>query len=318
MKQELLVKNIQCVQTNGQGKVCGGSLTLHEDKNVLKCQRCGNQYQSIGDVPILKPETDDSWYEQVDAEYKKIYSDRSRSLDIESNYLAYEREFMGQFVREHKIQGPCLEIGCGTGLFAEIVPNFIGLDYYLELLLAEGFESFNRLCADGRYIPLADASVECVYSFNALEHIPDVELAFSEMDRVLKPGGFLVLKPAWHCAWYNNELILVLPYQQLNARQKIVKGLLPILQSKLYKGLTRIPWRILRRMTSSKNNSLSWEKLTPYQGELWRGGDVDAVASIDCHEGILYYQSRGYQCLSHPSLFKQILAGHDLAVLRKP
>ena len=73
---------------------------------------------------------------------------------------------------------------------------------------------------------------------------------------------------------------------------------------------------IVRRITSGANAPLHWGRLTPYHGEAWIS-DADAVASIDCHEGILYYVNRGYTCLSHPTGIRQILAGHDLVLLQK-
>jgi SAM-dependent methyltransferase len=310
-KKYSLVSLLRCAQKNSQGTVCQG--TLHKNEDILTCYLCGYQYKDIQSVPVLKSEaleSSDTWFEHM-------YTNRSRTLELASSYLQNEREFMKRFVREHHVQGPCLEIGCGVGLFAETVPEFIGLEYSLESLLVDGFELFNRICADARVIPLADACVECVFSFHTLEHVPDVDLAFAEMHRVLKPGGFLVLKPAWHCTRYNTELIPVLPYHQLNIRQKFTKALLPLLRSKLYKLLTRFPHRLWRRVTCQKNNSLFWGRLTPYHGELWIS-DADATASLDSHEAMLYYQSRGYQCLSHVGAFKQLLAGHDIVVLRKP
>ena len=310
-KNKLPVSQLRCVQNNSDGEACRGTLTLSE--HTLTCSVCSYQYKQVHGVPVLKSEaleSSDTWFEQM-------YTDRSRNLELATNYLQYEREFIGQFVQEHNINGSCLEIGCGVGLFAEIVPNFIGLEYSLESLLADGFDPFSRLCADARLIPLADAGAECIFSFNTLEHVPDVDLAFAEMDRVLKPGGFLVLKPAWHCTRYNTELIPVLPYQQLNLRQKLTKALLPLFTSKLYKLITKVPYRFWRRITCRKNNPLSWGKLTPYHGDLWIA-DADATASIDSHEAILYYQSRGYQCLSHVGISKQLLAGHDIVILRKP
>ncbi len=309
-KNNLPVSLLRCTQKKSSGEVCRG--TLNQSDNTLSCHQCGYQYKQVHGVPVLKSEaleSSDTWFEQM-------YSGRSRSVELASDYLRDEREFIARFVREHNIQGPCLEIGCGIGLFAELVPEFIGLEYSLESLLIEGCESFSRFCGDARLIPLADASAECIFSFNTLEHVPDVDLAFSEIDRVLKPGGFLVLKPAWHCTRYNTELIPVLPYQQLNFRQKLTKALLPILTSKPYKLLTKLPYRFWRRITSRKNNPLSWGRLTPYHGDLWIA-DADATAILDSHEAILYYQSRGYQCLSHLGVFKQLLAGHDIVILRK-
>ena len=47
-----------------------------------------------------------------------------------------------------------------------------------------------------RYQPslsFANASFDKIYSFHAIEHIPDLAGVFAEMDRVLKPGGSVLL-----------------------------------------------------------------------------------------------------------------------------
>jgi hypothetical protein len=111
-------------------------------------------------------------------------------------------------------------------------------------------------------------------------------------------------------------LIPALPYSELSPRQKLVKALLPLLRSKPYKLFTWIPVRVARRLFRRRNNPLRWRRLTPYHGPRWTA-DADAVAGIDCHEAILYYATRGYQCLSHLTALQQLFAGHDLVVLRK-
>jgi ubiquinone/menaquinone biosynthesis C-methylase UbiE len=42
---------------------------------------------------------------------------------------------------------------------------------------------------DGRTIPLADASIDVVFSSNVLEHVPDLSRMHGEIRRVLAPGG---------------------------------------------------------------------------------------------------------------------------------
>jgi SAM-dependent methyltransferase len=311
MLQTTRLEILRCANGQCGGKRCLGE--LRESADALICNECGVRYPIVKGVGVFKLEDaqeSDGWFESM-------YAGRSRFVDLASDYLRAERAFMARFAVERGLAGPCLEIGCGTGCFAETVPDYIGLDYSLSSLLAEGFGWANRICGDGRWLPVADSSVECVFSFNTLEHVPDVELAFGEIDRVLRPGGYLVLKPAWHCTRSVTELIPVLPYSELNLRQKLVKALLPVFRSKAYKVATRVPHRVVRRLTSRRQNPLRWGRLTPYHGVDWVA-DADAVASIDCHEGILYYVSRGYRCLSHARAVDQILAGHDLVVLYKP
>jgi SAM-dependent methyltransferase len=310
MLQTISIDLLRCARVDPIHGRCLGR--LHEANGALDCEECGARYPIVCGVPVLKSERDvatESWFEAH-------YEGRSRTKDLASDYLASERAFVGRFAAQHALKGPCLEVGCGTGCFAEIVPGYIGLDYSLTSLTAEGFESAARVCGDARRLPFEDSAMECVFSFNALEHVEDVALAFAEIDRVLRPGGYLVLKPAWHCAKYVTELIPVRSYSELNNRQRLTKVLLPLLRSKPYKFVSRVPWRVVRRIMSRTNNPLSYGRLTPYHGESWIS-DADAAASIDCHEAILYYTSRGYTCVSHPTAVGQLLAGHDLVVLRK-
>jgi len=43
---------------------------------------------------------------------------------------------------------------------------------------------------DGQNIPVSDASVDLIFSSNVLEHIPDIEGALAEQQRVMKDGGY--------------------------------------------------------------------------------------------------------------------------------
>lgn len=308
---ENLLRLLSC-PTSTNGRACRGPLAATEAS--LACGRCGREFAIVSGVPVLHPEGNSlrasDWYETM-------YCGRSRTAELASDYLRAEREFIAGFSKDHSVKGPCLEIGCGVGLFAEVVRAFVGLEYSLEGLLVPGFESFNRVSGDATSLPFEDGSFELIFSFNTLEHIAGVEAVFEEIERVCAPGGFIVLRPAWHCARYVTELVPVLPYHDLSIRQKIVKLFLPILKCRAWKFTTRVPSRLRRRMTAGATPRLSFKKLTPYHGPKWIS-DADAEVSLDSHEGILYFVRRGYRCLSHRSVSAQVLAGHDTIVLQKP
>ncbi len=310
MEDRWLLEWIRCVKKGADDAVCRGRLIPVGDG--LECESCRARYPVVRGVPVLR---DAPRAQSVDW-FEGHYAGRSRTHELTTDYLRQERAFMAGFLKRSNVSGPCLEIGCGTGLFAETAPGYIGLEYAIEPLMASGFEAADRICGDAQRLPLADASMECVFSFNTLEHVPEVDLAFGEIDRVLKPGGLLVLKPAWHCTRYTTELIPVRSYGELSARQKLVKALLPVIRSRPYKLLTWIPGRVYRRLTRRPDNPLKWRRLTPYYGKEWIS-DADAAAGIDCHESIIYYTSRGYTCDSHSSALRQLLAGHDVVILRK-
>jgi ubiquinone/menaquinone biosynthesis C-methylase UbiE len=86
-----------------------------------------------------------------------------------------------------------LVVGCGSGreaavLAHELDAEVIGID------LSDAFDPVAARIADLRQgdatrMEFADASFDCVYSYHALEHIPDYRAALAEMQRVLEDGG---------------------------------------------------------------------------------------------------------------------------------
>jgi ubiquinone/menaquinone biosynthesis C-methylase UbiE len=91
-----------------------------------------------------------------------------------------------------------LPIGCiadvasGTGrhaaYLAERGHEVIAFDVTAEML-AHG--SGPRVQADLRSLPLPDDSVDAAVCTLALTHLPDLDAAFGELARVVRPGGTL-------------------------------------------------------------------------------------------------------------------------------
>lgn len=305
----LLQSLARCLQRTN-GAVCRGSLDFAVDRAV--CRACGREYPVHRGVPVLRQEIDADALEW----YDEMYCGRSRLKDIATVYLRSYRDRVTELTAVYQLTGPSLDIGCGTGLFADTVSGYVGLEYSPAALFAEGFEGHARIVGDARDLPFDDGSFELVISFNAIEHIDDVDKVYCEMHRVLRPGGMIIIKPAWHCKKYTTERIPIRPYHQLNLRQKMVKFLLPVIRSKPYKLLTWIPSRTWRRLTARHENSLKWTRFTPYFGPDWIE-DADACSGIDIHETILFFETRGYTSQSHTNLFGKLTAGHDLLVMTK-
>ena len=94
-----------------------------------------------------------------------------------------------------------LEIGAGTGYFtlnllqAGVVERAVATDIspgMLDALAANarsvGVEVETRV-ADAEQLPFADGSFDLVLGHAVLHHIPDLDAAFREFARVLRPGG---------------------------------------------------------------------------------------------------------------------------------
>jgi ubiquinone/menaquinone biosynthesis C-methylase UbiE len=97
-----------------------------------------------------------------------------------------------------------LELGCGTGFFTlnlklagvleqghvtDLSPGMVEVAQRNARSL--GFEVAGQV-ADAERLPYDDNSFDLVVGHAVLHHIPDVELAFREVLRVLKPGGRFV------------------------------------------------------------------------------------------------------------------------------
>jgi SAM-dependent methyltransferase len=95
-----------------------------------------------------------------------------------------------------------LVVGCGSGREAGMLArafdaNVIGIDVGIDFSFDhEGSAPAKLLSMDARALTFASDSFDMVFSFHALEHIPEPQRALSEMARVLRRGGvYLVGTP---------------------------------------------------------------------------------------------------------------------------
>ncbi|OQY97668.1 MAG: hypothetical protein B6D35_14655 [Candidatus Brocadia sp. UTAMX2] len=109
--------------------------------------------------------------------------------------------FLKHIIRSHYLEMPekILILGCGTNdentSIKQIVnPKciVIGIDIDFQSLIRNQYRE-NLLQMNGYQLGFKDNSFDCVFSYHVLEHIKDYLGALSEVKRVLKPNGFLLL-----------------------------------------------------------------------------------------------------------------------------
>ena len=98
--------------------------------------------------------------------------------------------------------GDALEIGSGTGYFSlnlvqlgvierltatDISPGM--LNRLASTAEALGIEDVTTVATEAEELPFEDESFDLVFGHAVLHHIPDLERAFAEFKRVLRPGG---------------------------------------------------------------------------------------------------------------------------------
>jgi SAM-dependent methyltransferase len=122
--------------------------------------------------------------------------------DAEPERFALRRRFL----LEHAQPGTVvLDLGCGAGHFSAALGDHgatpIGVDVAREALRRAGERMPGldlRLWPDGEPLPLEDCSVDAVWAGDVIEHVVDVAPWLSEVRRVLRPRGTLLLTTPHH------------------------------------------------------------------------------------------------------------------------
>ncbi len=136
--------------------------------------------------------------EQIELHRKlrEVYQDKRYAPAYSKLYQDYWNHTLCQ-VGHLPAGSRVVDFGCGTGiLFPELTARgyrVVGLDLSLDMLQA-GSESpdVSLVCGDGCFLPFAGASFDAVFCRGSIHHVPDLQRAFQEIVRVLKPGGYLI------------------------------------------------------------------------------------------------------------------------------
>jgi SAM-dependent methyltransferase len=90
--------------------------------------------------------------------------------------------------RAHYASGSFLDVGCGGKPYRQLfgqVTQYVGLDVTPD--------ASADVAGDGQALPFAGACFDSVLCNQVLEHVPEPAQLLSEVFRVLKPGGVLLL-----------------------------------------------------------------------------------------------------------------------------
>lgn len=212
-----------------------------------------------------------------------------------------------QFIESYQLQRKrCLEVGCGRGAFQDIVEDYTGVDISnsVRTFLHKPFFQSNAT-----KLPFEDNSFEAAWTIAVLEHVPDPEKALLEIRRVLKPEGLFHLAAAWQCRSWAADGYPMRPYSDFNLKGKIIKASIPLRNSVLFRSMHVFPGRLaqyLKRSVSKSPLRFRCRKLRPNYDHFWMA-DSDAINSMDPFEAILWFVSRGDQCLSYPNWLSRFL-----------
>jgi len=182
------------------------------------------------------------------------------TYEYEKGYWWYQAraEILEQiFAKKVSLKEPeILNLGCGTGLISQRFLKFgslISLDAGADAL---GFCAQNHLDfliqADAVSLPFQDRCFDACLCLDVIEHIQNHERVFAEIQRVLKPGGFLLITvPAFQWMWSQMDDFGHLRRYTRNQLLSLLKqaGLNPVLLS--YYNFFLFPLALLQRFAES-------------------------------------------------------------------
>lgn len=250
---------------------------------------------------------------------RKFYEDMDREI-----YAAYNGpkdhgayNYLIKFIEDYELYDKkCLEIGSSKGLFQDMVKDYTGLDIATSLKQYY-HKPFCLVNADGTY-PFKNETFDATWAIAVHEHIPNIDQALMELMRVLKPGGVLFFWPAWFCSTWAADGYLVRAYSDFGLKGKLIKALIPFRGSVFWRAIYILPKRIKNHFLFciGKYYSMQYKELKANYDHYWLS-DSDACNSMDPHDTILWFESNGFKCLSHPLHLKAFFVRHRPIILRK-
>lgn len=130
------------------------------------------------------------------------YGLMERPQEVYENYA----KFINKFVQDKN--SIFLDLGSGSWRIPDTIANYgfkqiIGLDYFSDEKLNEYSKEIKNPNAklvqyNKGKIPFGNGYFDCISSLCVLEHIVHIKETLDDMDRVLKPGGFIIIQsPNW-------------------------------------------------------------------------------------------------------------------------
>jgi 2-polyprenyl-3-methyl-5-hydroxy-6-metoxy-1,4-benzoquinol methylase len=155
-----------------------------------------------------------------------------KSLTAEECRAAFASEGLAdrQIKVMQRLEGQAIvDIGCYSGAFVGAVPRrfpdkqVLGIDYFADniriahLLHPEMTDRFRRMSAYA--LEFVDDSTDCVTLQEVIEHLEGAASAIKEINRILKPGGVLVISAPNPFFWRQMLMFFALEIRNSVARR---------------------------------------------------------------------------------------------------
>ena len=227
-----------------------------------------------------------------------FYSGKNKNLE----YLIYRRySWMNSFINENQ-KG--VEVGAGSGLSKEFIKakNFMITDFTNE-------DWLDKKMVDALDTKLKSNSLDFIIASNMIHHVPRPILFFEEMNRILKPGGNLIIQDV-NCSTMLRFLLRITNHEGYDStvdvydRQKVCTD-----PEDLWAGNNSIPNLLFDDINKFNQNVKQFEivhqKYTEFLIFINSGGVVSKTYYIPLFNPLLKFVSfiDAFLCKIAPSFF---------------
>lgn len=151
--------------------------------------------------------------------FAKDFDEKMNKYDLRKRLQVIYNELLTSDISNKRL----LDAGCGTGWFSKAASDRGALVTSMDLgenLLSEVAKKCEteRVAGSILEMPFKKNTFDLIVCSEVIEHVPDPEKAITELYRVLKPGGTLVLTTPnrfWHFSLSIANFFKLRPYQGL-------------------------------------------------------------------------------------------------------
>jgi ubiquinone/menaquinone biosynthesis C-methylase UbiE len=163
-----------------------------------RCSACGHQPRRSGDILSFANDLEqDRWQKLFDKQATKPGDDTVATICYRSQLLhRYVIDGFRRLCIPLVPGGRALDVGCGNGIFWAALfgtPNVIGIDYSLGMCKLARARGMLADHANALGLPFAEHQFDLVYSAEIVQYVDDLPTLLSEMARVCRPGGRVVV-----------------------------------------------------------------------------------------------------------------------------
>jgi SAM-dependent methyltransferase len=122
-------------------------------------------------------------------------AERLRTTPLHPQWFSFVQENRNLATTCSALGGVVLDVGCAEGRPRRYLSpdvRYIGLDYFSTA--TDWYGTRPDVFANAQALPFSDSSIDHALLLDVAEHLPEPERSFSELHRVLRPGGSLTVQ----------------------------------------------------------------------------------------------------------------------------